>query len=73
MVCEGTRDTNTIKKYLDLVEKYFKSSYDKSVRINVRGQEVSYYTVLVKYNEMKEKLKGDKIALPWEIVPKGAA
>ena len=71
MVCEGTRDTNTIKKYLALVEKYFKSSYDKSVRINVRGQEVSYYTVLVKYNQMKEKLKGDKIALPWEIVPKG--
>ena len=73
MVCEGTRDTNTIKKYLALVEKYFKSPYaqDKSSRITLKGQDVSYYTVLVKYNEMKEKLKGEKIALPWEIVPKG--
>ncbi len=76
-ICESTEDINTLKKYSNLIDKYFHSNFDKNVRITLDNKTVIDYTQIVYYSlRIKGKIKRienqKEIRLGIKLVPEGS-
>ena len=71
-VCESTTDRTIIKKYLALIDKYFESGRDLSVKITTdEGIEVNIENIKQRLENIKRVIADDSSMVDWIIIPEG--
>lgn len=71
-VCNYIDDKELIKEYLELINNYLDSTYDKSVEIEVEdGKRINIDVIKERLLQVKAKLSPEISIVDWELVPPG--
>ena len=71
-ICNYIDDKKLIKEYLELINKYLDSTYDKSVEIEVEdGKKINIDVIKKRLLQVKAKLSPEISIVNWELVPPG--
>lgn len=70
--CENSNDIEMIKEYIEIIEKYLKSSYDKNVYIILdNGMKVDINNIKLRLDNLKRRVKDNSSVVEWILVPEG--
>lgn len=69
---ETSKEKEEIKKYLDLLEQYFKSSRKKDVSLTTdSGLKVDYDMLMKRYKNLKRVVDDNSSIVDWILIPEG--
>ena len=70
--CENSNDIEMIKEYIEIVEKYFNSSYDLNVFIILNGDmRIDINNIKYRLDNLKRRVKDKSSVVEWVLVPDG--
>ncbi len=70
--CEGATDEETYDKYMNLINLYLESNYDKEVAITTtKGVIVNRRTIEERLQKLKKRHPEKEVLAGWELVPEG--
>ena len=70
--CEGTKDKEVIKKYLELIDKYLNSNRRKDISLTAdSGVVIDYDSIMKRYKNLQRIVSDNSSLVDWILIPEG--